>query len=212
MRDILETKIASLEETAGKLKALSEMKQRIAEDVECPPEDPEKFRQKALKDKHEAVAALTAAHTLKVILAARTKREQIALMRHYVLEFGQSASRHAKASNSLADDDPQKGEIDQSGFSDTFVVSILNGILSDIAPEPPHVSPKATAHPSMAGRLGQVLSWTVNLIALAILTIVLVIAAQSDGTSSAGAVLVGGVIAAVIWMVGRALRYVLAGS
>ena len=33
-------------------------------------------------------------------------------MRHYVLEYGQSASRNAKLSNSLSDDDPRKEEVD----------------------------------------------------------------------------------------------------
>ena len=41
----------------------------------------------------------------------------------------------------------------------SFVVSTLNGILSDVAPElRHHLSPPSTAHQTMAGRLGQVLS------------------------------------------------------
>ena len=139
MRDILEAEIASLEELAGQLKGLSEMKPRIA-DAEYPPKNPESFRRKALEHNRDAIAALTAAHTLKIILAARTKTEQIALMRHYVLEFGQQASRDAKLSKSLADDDPLKAKIDDSVSSSTFVVSTLNGILSDIAPAPAYVS------------------------------------------------------------------------
>ncbi|HEX9209216.1 MAG TPA: hypothetical protein VF901_01785, partial [Bradyrhizobium sp.] len=60
IQDILESKIAELEELAGKLKALSEFKQRIAEDEECPPENPERFRQKALE--HKAADAHAATH------------------------------------------------------------------------------------------------------------------------------------------------------
>ena len=44
LRAILEAKIASLEEVAGQLKGLAELKQGIAEDTECPPENPESFR------------------------------------------------------------------------------------------------------------------------------------------------------------------------
>ena len=136
LKDILEAKIASLEEMAGQLKGFSELKQSIAEDAKWAPENPELFRQKAREHKRDAIAALTAANTLKAILDQRTKAEQIALMRHYVLEFRQSASQNAKLSNSLADDDAQKAKVDDSGISDTFVVSTLNGILSDIPPDP----------------------------------------------------------------------------
>ena len=53
----------------------------------------------------------------------------------------------------------QKWEVDEDGFQAGFVVSSLNGILSDVAPElPHHLSPPSTAHQTMAGRLGQVLS------------------------------------------------------
>src|SRR5262245_21717501 len=83
MRAILEAKIALLEDLAGKLKGLSEMKQRIADEVDYPPKNPENFRQYALEHKQDAIAALTAAHTLKAVLAERTKAKQIALMRHY---------------------------------------------------------------------------------------------------------------------------------
>ena len=189
MRDILEAKIASLEERAGQLKGLSEFKQRIAEDTEAPPENPESFRRKALEHKRDAFAALTAANTLKVILDQRTKKEQIALMRHYVLEFGQSASR---------DDDAQ---------SATFVVSTLNGILSDIAPAPAYVSPSTTVHPTIAGRLGQVLSWAAILVALATLGLFLVFAINDPNQASVF-LIIGTVIAAVLC----GLRYVVAGS
>jgi hypothetical protein len=75
------------------------------------------------------------------------------------------------------------------------------------------VSPRPTAHPSMAGRLGQVLSWTATIIALAILAIFLIVAATTNNTYYAGLfVLTGVVIAAVIWALGRVLRYVLAGT
>jgi len=83
MREILEEKIASLEETASQLKGLSDLKQRIAED-EYPPNEPGQLQRRALEDKQNAIAVLTAAHTLKVILASKTTKEQIALMQHYV--------------------------------------------------------------------------------------------------------------------------------
>src|SRR5262249_50242268 len=136
----------------------------------------------------------------------------IALMRHYVLEFGQEMSRKAKLSNSLADDDPQKVEVDEEGFQASLVQSTLNGILSDVAPEPPHyLSSPPTAHPTMAGRLGQVLSWTANIIALAIAGFFFVIAHNEPNNS--GVILVIGLcIAGVVWAAGRGLRYVLAGS
>ena len=160
LQEILQAKITSLEEMAGQLKDLSELKRNIADDAENLPEHPERFRQKAMEHKRDAFAALAAKYILEeVVVAARTKAEQIALMRHYVLEFGQEMRRKAKLSNSLADDDPQKWEVDEDGFQASFVVSTLNGILSDVAPEPPHyLSPPSTAHPTMARRLGQVLS------------------------------------------------------
>jgi len=145
MREILEAKIASLEETASQLKGMSDMKQRIAEAV-YPPNEPGQFHRKALEDKQNAIAVLTAAHTLKVILAAKTTKEQIALMQHYVLEFGQDAARSAKLSHSLNDNDPQKGEMDQRGAADGFVVSVLNGILSEVAPQGRYVSPNGGQH------------------------------------------------------------------
>jgi hypothetical protein len=189
------------------------MKQRIAEDTEYPPHNLKEMRQRALEHKHDAMAAFTGVAALKAILGARTKAEQIALMRHYVLEFGQSASRNAKLSSSLADDDPEKEKADQSGLSGTFVVSLLNSILSEVAPAPAYAPSGFAAHPSMAGRLGQVLSWTANLIALAVIVMSFVIA-QVSGIKDAGAsiVVIGIVIAVLIWGAGRALRYVLAGS
>ena len=211
MRDILEAKIASLEELAGQLKGLSEMKQRIAEDAEYPPKNPESFWQKALEHKRDAIAAITAAHTLKIILAARTKTEQIALMRHYVLEFGQQASRDAKLSKSLAYEDPLKAKTDDSVSSSTFVVSTLNGILSDIAPAPAYVSPSTTVHATIAGRLGQVLNWAATLVALATLGLFLVLAFYEPNQASVF-LIIGTVIAVVIWLVGRGLRFILVGS
>lgn len=205
IRDILEAKMAALEESAGQLKALAEMQQRIAEDTEAPPKNSEKFRQKALEHKQGAIAALTAANTLKVVLTRRTKAQQIAVMRHYVLEFGQGQSRNARVANSLDDNDPQKEEVEQSGISASLVVAVLNGILSDIAPPP-----FFTEHSSMAGRLGLVLSWTANLIALAVIAVFL-FAASWDSGNAAALALVGAAIAAVIWLVGRGLRYVLTG-
>src|SRR5262249_17927072 len=160
LQEILQAKITSLEEMAGQLKGLSKLKRNIVDDAENPPEHPERFRQKAMEHKRDAFAALAAKYILEeVVLAARTKAEQIALMRHYVLEFGQEMRRKAKLSNSLADDDPQKWEVDEDGFQASFVVYTLNGILSDVAPEPPHcLSPPSTAHPTLAAPLGQVLS------------------------------------------------------
>jgi hypothetical protein len=186
---------------------------------EYPPEDPERFRQKAREHKRDAIAALTASSTLKAVLNhGRTRKDQIRLMQHYVLEFGQAQSRNARLSNSLADDDPRKEKVDQDGFTETFVVSTLNEILGEVASQSsgqvqmqPLVS---NAQPTMAGRLGQVLSWTANLIvALAILTLFLVIAANENNPNYAGtAILVGVVVAAVVWAIGRGVRYVLAGS
>ena len=84
MREILEAKIASLEETASQLKGMSDMKQWIAEDEYSPQKEPGQLQRRALEDRQNAIAVLTAAHTLKVILAAETTKEQIALMQHYV--------------------------------------------------------------------------------------------------------------------------------
>jgi hypothetical protein len=212
LREILQAEIASLGELAGQLKGLSEMKLSVANDVECPPEHPERFRQKAMEHNKQAIGALMAKQTLEVVLAARTEAEQIALMQHYVLEFGQEMSRKAKLSDSLADDDPQKQEVDDSGWQASFVATTLNRILSHVAPEPPvYLSPPSTAHPTMAGRLGQVLSWTANLIALAIAATFVVLAGYEPHNASF-LIGVGVVIAAVIWMIGRGIRYVLAGS
>jgi hypothetical protein len=60
LREILAANITSLEEAAGQLKGLSEFKQRIAEDAECPPHNPEEFRKKAREHKQDAKAALLA--------------------------------------------------------------------------------------------------------------------------------------------------------
>jgi hypothetical protein len=176
MRQILEAEIAALEELAGQLKGLSEMKQRLAEDKEYPPHNAVQLRQKARKHRGEAIGVLTAVHTIKVAAAAATQAEQVALLRHYVLEFGQAASRKAKQSNSLEDDDPRKEDLDEEGTQDSFVVATLNRILNDITPSPEYIPPRAAAHLSMTGRLGQVLSWTANLVALAIVAFFLVLA------------------------------------
>jgi hypothetical protein len=61
------------------------------------------------------------------------------------------------------------------------------------------------AHPTMAGRLGQVLSFTADIIALAVTGFFAVVAGNEPN------VLVFGLcVAAVVWATGRALRYVLA--
>jgi hypothetical protein len=109
LQEILHAKITSLEEMADQLKGLSQLKGSIADDAENSLEQPERFRQKAMEHKRDAFAVLAAKYILEeVVLAARTKAEQIGLMRHYVLEFGQEMRRKAKLSNSLAEDDPQK--------------------------------------------------------------------------------------------------------
>src|SRR5206468_1946637 len=116
----------------------------------------EELRENACEHKRHAIGALMAKQVLEVALSARTKEEQIAVMRHYVLEFGQAMSRNAQLSNSLTANDPRKEEVDSEGCQASFVVSTLNGILSDAAPEPPHyLSKRPAAHPTIAGRLGQ---------------------------------------------------------
>jgi hypothetical protein len=95
------------------------------------------FRQKAMEHKRHAIAVLTAANTLKAVLAERTEAEQVSLMRHYILEFGPWVSRNAKLRNSLPEDDLRQQKLDQDRLSAAFVVSILNGILRDIAIESP---------------------------------------------------------------------------
>ena len=207
MREILEEKIASLEETASQLKGLSDLKQRIAED-EYPPNEPGQLQRRALEDKQNAIAVLTAAHTLKVILASKTTKEQIALMQHYVLEFGQDATRSAKLSHSLSDNDPQKGEMDQRGAADGFVVSVLNGILSEVAPQGRYVSPNGS-QPSIPSRLGQVVSWAANVIAIAVFLLFAIIAIKEAPYANA-AMLIGVVAASLVWLIGRGLQYVLA--
>ncbi len=117
------------------LKTLSETKQRLADSLK-PSENPERTRQNALAHKKEALATLQAAQVLKVVVDKRTRAEQVAVMRHYVLEYGQSASRNARLSNSLADDDTRKEDDEEDVLAATFVQSVLNSILSDVAPEP----------------------------------------------------------------------------
>ncbi len=46
MRDIIEAKIASLEELAGQLKGLSNLKQGVADDQEYPPHNAEALQKK----------------------------------------------------------------------------------------------------------------------------------------------------------------------
>jgi hypothetical protein len=103
LREILQAEITWLEEMAGQLNGLDDLKLGVAEDKEYPPH------------KCHAIGVLMAKKVLEVTLSARTKDEQIALMRHYVLEFGQTMSRNARLSNSLADNDPRKEEVDDEG-------------------------------------------------------------------------------------------------
>jgi hypothetical protein len=211
LRELLQAKITSLDEAAGELKGLAELKLSLAEDKD-PPHNAESLRQHAHEHKRHAIGVLMAKKTLEVVLNASTKEEQIALMQHYVLEFGQVMSRNARLSNSLPDDDPRKEEIDDQGCEASFVVSTLNDILSDVAPQPSfNVSETPTTHPTIAGRLGRVLSWTANIIAAAIAGVALVIAGNNN--QDAGVIfIVGAVLAGLLWLAGRALRYVLAGS
>lgn len=137
LRAIVQARIATLEEHARTLKALSETKQRLADSLKPRTENPERTRQIALEHKKEALATLQAAQVLKVVVDKRTRAAQIAVMRHYVLEYGQSAIRNARLSNSLADDDPRKEVAEDDGLAATFVQSVLNSILSDVAAEPP---------------------------------------------------------------------------
>jgi hypothetical protein len=86
------------------------------------------------------------------------------------------------------------------------------GAEAPMAKKPMPVAGKdiATSASSMAGRLGQVLSWTANIIALAILALFGFIGLYDN--SLGGSLFVGVVVAVVIWLVGRGVRYVLAGS
>jgi hypothetical protein len=60
-------------------------------------------------------------------------------------------------------------------------------------------------HPAMAGRLGEVLSFTANIIALAVIGFFAVVAGNEPN------VLVFGLCAAaVVWATGRVLHYILA--
>ena len=213
LREILQAKVTSLEELAGQLKSLSEFKQSIAEDREYPPHNADELQKKAREHKRDGMAAVMAFLTLKAVLDhGKTEAQQISLMQHYVLEFGQSMSRNVKLSNSLPEDDPEQEKIDQDGFSASFVVNTLNEILGDIeADSRRQTASKAAAHPTMAGRFGQVLSWTTNLIAVAIIGVFFVVASYDH--QAAGVILIiGGVLAGLVWMAGRALRYVLAGA
>jgi len=66
-------------------------------------------------------------------------------------------------------------------------------------------SQTAGAHPTTAGRLGEVLSFTANIIALAVIGFFAVVAGNEPS------VLVFGLCAAaVVWATGRVLHYVLA--
>jgi hypothetical protein len=207
IRTILEAKVASLRQAAGEFKTLSEQ-QGIADDAECPPEDPEKFRARVLEHKRHAVPKLMAANTLDVVLAQRTEAEQVAMMRDYAVEFGQLASRNARLSEGLADDDPRKAEIDDDGRAATFVASVLTGLLNDVAPAPMYVPPtSAAAHRTIARRLGQVLGWTANLVAVVIIAVTLLM-----GKDDTTVLVIGLAFAAIIWAGGRALRYILAGT
>jgi hypothetical protein len=67
----------------------------------------------------------------------------------------------------------------------------------------------------MAMRLGHVLGWTANLIALAFFGIFSVAALADTGPQSPAErfwmIVFFAVIAGIIWLIGRGLRYVLAG-
>jgi hypothetical protein len=110
------------------------MKRRLAEDKTTSPEFREKTLQKALEDDQQGYAAMLAATVLGAILDGKSKTEQIVRMRHYVLEYSKYASRFAKAFSTLADDYPQKQEVEQDGLAAAHVVAALNSILSDIGP------------------------------------------------------------------------------
>ena len=126
LRELLQAEITSLEEAAGELKGLAELKLSVAEDKESPPHNAEGLRQKAREHKCHAIGVLMAKKVLEVALNARTKEEQIALMQHYVLDFGQDMSRNARLANSLPDDDPRKEEVDDTPAPPHALVVALN--------------------------------------------------------------------------------------
>ncbi len=68
-------------------------------------------------------------------------------------------------------------------------------------------------HTTMSGRLGQVLSWTANIIAVGVIGVFGVAALSfGSGNEKFMLALAGVVIAAIVWACGRGLRYILAGT
>ncbi len=111
-----------------------------------------------------------------------------------------------------------------------FTPNYPNYVESDASRMAAQPRPRAPTPTSIAGRLGQVLAWTANIIAVAVLVIGTVfIAAAWDGISreSAAPVLLSDplrinvlqagltalllIIVTSIWGIGRAMRYVLTG-
>ncbi len=201
LRKVLQAKIDLFEETAGKCKALAGMKRRLTEDKTTSPEFREKTLQKALEDDQQGYAAMLAATVLGAILDGKSKTEQIARMRQYVLEYSKYASRFAKAFSTLADDYPQKQEVEQDGLAAAYVVAVLNSILSDIGP-----SSSSDVQSSMAGRHGQVLGWTANIIAIVVIAMSVAVAAGGERSLQLMIVGSGVVLAAAVWAIGRGLK------
>jgi hypothetical protein len=68
----------------------------------------------------EGRAMMTVAETLKYIATLDTKAQMIAMMEHYVLEFGRTMAKAAKA-----DDDAK-------GITSSMVTTTLNKLLSEV--------------------------------------------------------------------------------
>lgn len=86
-----------------------------ASDKEQTTEEIEDHQRKARAAEQEGHALMLAAVTLDAVVKQPTKAKMIAVMQHYVLDFGQRAAQTAAPN-----------------MQDTFLVTFLNGILAEI--------------------------------------------------------------------------------
>jgi hypothetical protein len=95
-----------------------------------PPEEIDINRRRAVEAERAGRSFLLAAETLEAVIKQPTKAEMIALMKRYVLEFGQDHAEQARLYNRTAGD-REKEQIETKGLQSAFVVRVLNEILAE---------------------------------------------------------------------------------
>jgi hypothetical protein len=98
----------------------------------APPEETAINKRRALEFEREGRSFILAAKTLQAVIDQPTKAEMIALMKRYVLEFGDHMAEQARLSARTADDREEE-QIDTKGLQCAVVVAALKEILGEIS-------------------------------------------------------------------------------